>query len=83
MKETLRKLIVLFQSTLLLIIHSAIYSLVWQSFFNDVVGYPFWYRGYITLLMLYVFLLYVFIRLFGGNRLGFNRVSDVVYTNTF
>jgi exopolysaccharide biosynthesis polyprenyl glycosylphosphotransferase len=81
MKETLRKLIVLFQSLLLLVVHSVIYSVVWQSYFNDVVGYPFWERGYITLLVLYLFLLYVFIRLFGGNRLGFNRVSDVAYTN--
>jgi exopolysaccharide biosynthesis polyprenyl glycosylphosphotransferase len=82
MKETLRKLIVLFQSIILLLVHSAIYGFVWQSYFNDVVGYPFWERGYITLLVLYLFLLYVFIRLFGGNRLGFNRVSDVAYTNT-
>jgi exopolysaccharide biosynthesis polyprenyl glycosylphosphotransferase len=82
MKEILRRLIVLFQSMLLLVVHSAIYSIIWQSFFNDVVGYPFWDRGYIVLLVLYIFLLYVFIRLFGGNRLGFNRVSDVVYTNT-
>jgi exopolysaccharide biosynthesis polyprenyl glycosylphosphotransferase len=82
MKETLRKLIVLFQSILLLFTNSVIYGLVWQSYFNDVVGYPLWDRGYIVLLTLYVFLLYVFIRLFGGNRLGFNRLSDVIYTNT-
>ncbi|MBS3972440.1 MAG: hypothetical protein KGZ84_05460 [Erysipelotrichia bacterium] len=82
MKEILRRLIVLFQSMLLLVVHSTIYSLIWASFFNDVVGYPFWDRGYLTLLGLYIFLLYVLIRLFGGNRLGFNRISDVVYTNT-
>jgi exopolysaccharide biosynthesis polyprenyl glycosylphosphotransferase len=82
MREKLRKLIVLFQSILLLVFHGGTFTLIWHSYFVDVVGYSFWDNGYLVLLSLYIFLLYVFIRLFGGNRLGFNRVSDVIFTNT-
>lgn len=80
-KELLRRVLVLFQSATSLIVHTFLFSSYWFLGYAESFDNPFWNRGNFLLIFLYSFLLYVFIRLFGGNRLGFNRVSDVIYTN--
>lgn len=80
-KEVLRRGLVLFQSLTMLLVQTFIFSSYWYMNYADNLENPFWNRGNLLLIFLYGFLLYVFIRLFGGNRLGFNRVSDVIYTN--
>lgn len=81
-KEFLRRGLVLFQSATMLFVQTFIFSSYWYVNYAQNIENPFWNRGNILLIVLYGFLLYVFIRLFGGNRLGFTRVSDVIYTNT-
>lgn len=80
-KEFFRRTLVLLQSSIMLIFQTAIFSIYWFTYYSRSFENPFWNRGNTLLVVLYSFLLYIFIRLFGGNRLGFNRVSDVIYTN--
>lgn len=79
--EILRRLLVLVQSITILAVHSLIFSIYWYDNYASTIDMPFWYRGNLLLIGLYAFILYVFTRLFGGNRLGYKRVSDVIYTN--
>lgn len=76
-----RRFFVIVQSTTTIFFHTLIFSSLWFNYYRIQLDFPFWYRGNLILVAMYAFLLYVFTRLFGGNRLGFNRVSDVIYNN--
>jgi exopolysaccharide biosynthesis polyprenyl glycosylphosphotransferase len=62
-------------------VQTLFFATYWFAYYAYAINRPFWYRGNFLLIGLYAFFLFIFTSLFGGNRLGFKRVSDVIYTN--
>lgn len=80
-KELLRRGLVLFHSISLILFETLVFIFVWYTYFYRSIPLPFWRRGNFLLFLLYGVIFYVFTRFFGGNRLGFNRISDIIYQN--
>lgn len=77
----MRRFLVLFQFLSVLLVQTSIFIFIWYSNFARTIPNPFWNYGNYLLFVIYIVLLYISIKMFGGNRLGFVRTSDVIYTN--
>lgn len=80
-KEIVRRGLVLFQFLSILLFQTLIFVFIWYSNYASTIDNPFWNYGNYLLFLIYAVLLYISIRMFGGNRMGFVRTSDVIYTN--
>lgn len=80
-KEAIRRILVLVYSTVALTAHLSVFIYTWYTYYAQAILYPFWYRGNLLLFALYVTILYISFRFMGGNRLNYNRSSDIIYFN--
>ncbi|HIS69411.1 MAG TPA: sugar transferase [Candidatus Gallacutalibacter stercoravium] len=67
-------------SLVILCIHTGMFWFVWDRFYNDRIHQPFVLRGNWLILLVYVILLFTFSRIYGGYKIGYLRVSEVVYS---
>lgn len=65
----------------IIIIQSAIFFLVWNFIYNDQMIYsPLYNRGLILLIIVYSTMYVAFSKIYGGYKIGYYRVSDVIYS---
>ena len=68
-----------------------LYYFVWTDYYNKVVTSPFWRRGNWMMVFLYGILLYFFMKMYGGFKVGylqkgnliFSQILSVCFTNIF
>jgi exopolysaccharide biosynthesis polyprenyl glycosylphosphotransferase len=53
---------------------------VWDSFYSNRIIQPFYRKGNWLVLAIYTALLYVFTKVYGGYKVGYYRVSEIIYS---
>lgn len=65
----------------IIFIQSLLFYLTWDLVYNDIMRYsPFYNKGLILLVVIYAILYVAFSNIYGGFRVGYFRVSDVIYS---
>lgn len=68
-------------SIFIIIIESIIYWAWWNSYFNLVVAFPFWKRGIWLMVALYSIILLMFLKLYGGLKIGYLKKGNLIYSH--
>jgi exopolysaccharide biosynthesis polyprenyl glycosylphosphotransferase len=75
------KRIIIFLETLGLIAGlTFMFWFVWEHMYSNMIPNPFWRRGNWAVVALYAILLFCFNKLYGGIRMGYLRVMDVLFS---
>lgn len=64
----------------ILLLHTLLFSYVWWVFYSERIVVPFYRKGNYLVIALYMVILYVFSRTYGGYRIGYYRISEIVYS---
>lgn len=81
MKNEQFKRIIIFLETIGLIAGlTFMFWLVWEYIYSHMIPNPFWRRGNWAVVALYAILLFCFNKLYGGIRVGYLRVMDVLFS---
>ena len=81
MKNEQFKRIIIFLETIGLIAGlTFMFWLVWEYIYSHMIPNPFWRRGNWAVVALYAIMLFCFNKLYGGLRIGFLRVMDVLFS---
>ena len=81
MKNEQFKRIIIFLETIGLIAGlTFMFWLVWEHIYSHMIPNPFWRRGNWAVVALYAILLFCFNKLYGGIRIGYLRVMDVLFS---
>ncbi len=71
----------LLMTAIIIFIQSLIFYLTWDIVYNDAMRYsPFYNKGLILLVTIYAVMYIVFSNLYGGFKVGYYRVSDIIYS---
>lgn len=63
-----------------LFIFALIYSYVWNHFCSKEMAIPYFRRGDMLVVIIYLFLMYIFSNFYGGYKIGSLRISEVIYS---
>ena len=81
MKKDYRKLIMILFNALIIIANAIIYWRVWVYFYKFNIVAPFYEKGTILLVLLYTIILTTLTSLYGGYNVGFNRITELIYSH--
>lgn len=82
-REQYKRLVKFLSSAMILLILTMVYAFVWFSFFADneeALIKTFWNRGNYVVIAFYTLLMFLFYKLFGGFKVGYLRLFEVVYS---
>lgn len=63
-----------------LLIFAVIYSYVWNRYCSKEMAIPYFRRGDMLVVIIYLFLVYIFSNFYGGYKIGSLRTSEVIYS---
>ena len=75
-----KRLITFLQSVIIISIETFLFSMVWYGYYIEAMGVPFWRRGNWAVIGFYALMLFLFGQLFGGFKIGYLRLMDVLYS---
>ena len=75
-----KRVLMFFIGITILLLHTALFSYVWWEFYADRIIVPFYRKGNYLVIALYILMLYIFSRIYGGYRIGYYRISEIVYS---
>lgn len=80
-REQYKRIIMFFSSALILALEASIFAYVWYKYFarSGIIGRGF-VRGNYVIIGLYTVMLYLFFRIYGGFKVGYLRVFEVLYS---
>lgn len=76
-----KKFIMFFIRRSITFIQCCSFAFVWDIFYADMINNPFFRKGNWVLIILYMILYHLFTSLYGGYRIGSERITDIVYSN--
>lgn len=81
-REQYKRIIMFLASVLILALETGIFAYVWFHFYADegVIGKTFWNRGNLVVVAQYALMLYLFYRIYGGFKVGYLRIFEVLYS---
>lgn len=79
--DEFKKSIMFFIRRSITVIVSCCFAFVWIGCYSSVITNPFFRKGNWGLIFLYMFLYHLFTNLYGGYRIGTERITDIVYSN--
>jgi len=79
-RDKFKRVISFFEGFILLGIHIAIYAFVWYSVYENLLKNPFSVRGHWAVIGIYGLILFLLTNLYGGFRIGYLRLMDVLYS---
>ena len=75
-----KKLLVFFESTLLLLIETLIFAYIWYGHYIHYIKLSFYHRGNYAVIGSYTLILFLITKLYDGFKLGYLRLMDVLYS---
>lgn len=78
--EEYKRLIKMGFSTILVTFLTAIYGIVWITYYNKVISFPFFRRGNWMMIFIYGVLLVFFMQMYGGFNLGLLKRGNLIYS---
>jgi len=79
--DDLRKLMMYFLRRSITVLVSCCFAYVWIEYYSSAITSPFFSKGNWALIFLYMLLFHLFTNLYGGYRVGIERITDIVYSN--
>lgn len=81
-REQYKRIIMFCASLVILSIQTGIYAYVWftQYAYSGLIGESFWSRGNYVVIGQYALMLFFFYKIYGGFKVGYLRVFDVLYS---
>lgn len=79
-REQFKRVINFFEGFIILAIHMAIFASVWYGFYVEQLENPFFRRGDWAVIGIYGLILFLLVHLYGGFRIGYLRLMDVLYS---
>lgn len=79
--DEFKKTIMFFIRRSITLIVSCCFAFVWTEYYSSVITNPFFRKGNWALVFLYMILYHLFTNLYGGYRIGTERITDIVYSN--
>lgn len=78
--EYFKRIVIFILISIVIAIQMTFFSEVWYSYYRLQIESPFWNRGNVALIALYGLIFYLFLRTFGGLKVGYFKKIDVIYT---
>lgn len=75
-----KRIIKFVSSAVIVFLEAIIYGYVWIYHYNKILEFPFWRRGNWLMVALYVILLLFFEQTYGGFKVGFYKIWNVIYS---
>ena len=75
-----KKLLVFFESTLLLMIETMLFAYIWYTHYIHYIKLSFYHRGNYAVIGSYTLILFLITKLYDGFKLGYLRLMDVLYS---
>lgn len=81
-RERYKKMISLLESFALLVVHTCLYAIVWYHYYMGQLPrrLRFYRRGNWAVIGIYILVLFLFTKLYGGYKVGYLRLFDVIYS---
>ena len=81
-REKYKRIIMFCTSFLIMAIQTGVFAYVWFHYYSNagVIGKKFWYRGNFVVIGQYALMLFMFYKLYGGFKVGYLRVFDVLFS---
>ncbi len=84
-KEQYKRLIMFLASALIVALETAVFAYVWYFHYADeaIIGKTFWKKGNFVVIAQYALMIYLFYRIYGGFKVGYLRVFEVLFADSF
>ena len=79
-REQFKRLITFFEGFVILAIHTLLFAYLWYGFYEKQLEVQFWQRGNWAVIGFYAMIIYLFTSLYGGFKIGYLRLMDVLYS---
>ncbi|MBE6692223.1 MAG: exopolysaccharide biosynthesis polyprenyl glycosylphosphotransferase [Ruminococcaceae bacterium] len=80
-KERYKRLLIILSSVVIIALQAVIFMYVWYGVFDDE-GANYYNRGNYVLISIYTVLLYLFYKIYGGFKIGHNKLLPMLYSQT-
>ncbi len=80
-RERYKRLLIFLSSVVIIALQAVIFMYVWYGVFDDV-GSNYYNRGNLVLVLIYILLLYLFYKVYGGFKLGHHKLLPMLYSQT-
>lgn len=89
--ESFKRLIILQLSLVGILLQVGIYAYAWFTVYYPLIlegyqrdiGIKFWFKGHMLMLLVYFILLFFFQQTYGGMKIGYLKVGDVIFSQCF
>ncbi len=79
-RDTYKRIISFGEGVVLLALQVYMFGIMWYTDYADTLVLPFWRRGNWAVIGMYALIIFLITKLFGGYRVGFLRIMDVLYS---
>lgn len=81
-REQYKRIIMFLASALIVALETAIFAYIWFHYYADeaVIGKTFWRKGNFVVIGQYALMIFLFYRIYGGFKVGYLRVFEVLYS---
>lgn len=79
--EEIKETMMFFLRRFVTVIVGCCFALVWTQYYSVVIINPFFRKGNWAVIVLYVVLYHLFTTLYGGYKIGTQRLTDIIYSN--
>lgn len=79
-RDIYKRIIAFSEGIVLLALETLLFAVMWYKYYADTIVLPFWNRGNWAVIGLYTLLVFLFTKLYGGYRVGYQRVMDELYS---
>lgn len=76
-----KKLIRFLTGVLIIAIHGYLFAYIWYDYYIKHIRIQFWRRGNWAVIGVYVLVIYLFTKIYGGFKIGYARVMDLLYSH--
>ncbi|MCC8110202.1 MAG: sugar transferase [Ruminococcus sp.] len=82
-RDQYKRIYTFFATLLLVVYYTVSFSIVWYTVYSDTIFLPFYRRGNWVMILIYVVLVLLFSKMFGGMKVGYLKQSDMIYSQIF
>ncbi|WP_236354708.1 sugar transferase [Konateibacter massiliensis] len=81
-KEQFKRLITFAEVLSIIVLEAFVFWNVWMNYYNQALPKElrYWRRGHWVVIILYIVLLYFFSKVYGGFKIGYLKLSDVIFS---
>lgn len=79
-KEQFKRLIIFLEMAAIIALETIVFWNIWIVYYNEHIPIPYFKRGHWVLLILYIIIIVFFSRIYGAFKIGYLRISDVIYS---